>query len=216
MSLCLVQSIAYPPLSSLDNNLGSLVSEPADSLGIIADGDAEAAALLQQYLGGYATLRKFYDLRDEEVNLKKGHKPNLRPVARKKAAAASLLTVIASAADNIQGSLYDETQSAIVQVDGLLALLGEATVFIDRKSALPPPALPGLDILTRCLRANAHTQSLTDSPTPSRNRRPPNRAQAYLLPVRRMSEIDPRCCKRHQAASAAKRLTEEEHQRLDG
>ena len=192
------------------------MSEPADSLATIADLDAEAAVLLQQYLGGYATLRKFYDLRDEEVNLKKGQKPSLRPIARKKAAAASLLTVIASAADNIQGSLYDETQSAIVQVDGLLALLGEAMVFIDRKIAPQPPELPDLDILIRSPRTNAHTQSLTDSPTPSRNRRPPNRARAYLLPMRRMSEIDPRCCKRHQTASAAKRATEEEHQRLDG
>ena len=122
------------------------MSEPADSLASIADFDAEAAALLQQYLGGYATLRKFYDLRDEEVNLKKGQKPSLQPIARKKAAAASLLTVIASAADNIQGGLYDETQRAVVQVDGLLALLGEAMVFVDRTSALTPPEVPGLDI----------------------------------------------------------------------
>lgn len=85
------------------------------------------------YLTGYASLRKFYDLRDEEVNLKQGEKPSLRPFARKKAATTALLAVINSAADNIHGGLYDPESEAIVQVDGLLTLLGEALPFVNRK-----------------------------------------------------------------------------------
>ena len=89
--------------------------------------------MLHTYLTGYATLRRYYDLRDEEVNLKEGEKPTLRPIARKKAAADCLIAVINSAADNIHGGLYDESRGSVVQVDGLLALLGEALVFLDRK-----------------------------------------------------------------------------------
>ena len=88
--------------------------------------------MLHTHLTGYATLRKFYDLRDEEVNLEQGQKPRLRAIARKTAAATALLAVINSAADSIHGGLYDEDRGSIVQVDGLLALLGEAMVFVDR------------------------------------------------------------------------------------
>ena len=102
----------------------------------IAELDSEAAELLQTHLSGYATLRQFYDLRDQEKQLKEGQKPKLRPLARKKAAAAALLAVINSAADNIHGGLYDEHRGAVVQVDGLLVLLGEALVFVDRTSII--------------------------------------------------------------------------------
>ncbi len=88
--------------------------------------------MLHTHLTGYATLRKFYDLRDEEVNLEQGQRPRLRPIARKNAAATALLAVINSAADSIHGGLFDEDRGSIVQVDGLLALLGEAMVFVDR------------------------------------------------------------------------------------
>ena len=91
-----------------------------------------AAEMLHTHLTGYATLRKFYDLRDEEVNLEQGQKTRLRPIARKNAAATALLAVINSAADSIHGGLYDEDRGSIVQVDGLLALLGEAMIFVDR------------------------------------------------------------------------------------
>lgn len=56
---------------------------------------------------------------------------------------AALLAVIDSAADSIHGGLYDEQRGSVVQVDGLLALLGEALVFVDRSSPPKPP--PGLD-----------------------------------------------------------------------
>ncbi|MCJ1476428.1 hypothetical protein MMC13_005094 [Lambiella insularis] len=142
VSLCLVQSIAYPALSSLDKSLRTLITSPRTTLLKTASTDPEAADILQFHLSGYATLRRFYDLRDEEVNLKEGQKPTLRPIARKKAAAAALLTVIASAADNIQGGLYDDQKKTVVQIDGLLALLGEAIVFLDQPTRIL--ALPQL------------------------------------------------------------------------
>ena len=129
----MVQSIAFPSKANLDPTLSSLVNNPRELLALIVERDPKAAELLQFYLGGYATLRKFYDLRDEEIHLQDGDKPTHRPIARKKAAATALLMVIASAADNIQGGLYDEERRAVVQVDVLLALLGEATVFVNRE-----------------------------------------------------------------------------------
>lgn len=136
ISLSLVQSLAFPPISSLDHNLNAFLSSPEKSLDEIANSDPKAAEILHRYLTGYATLRKFYDLRDEEVNLEVGKKPSLRPIARKRAAVVALLAVIDSAADNIHGGLYDEQRGSVVQVDGLLTLLGEAVVFVDRMSPL--------------------------------------------------------------------------------
>lgn len=135
ISLSLVQSIAFPPLSALDQNLRALLFTPEQSVGQLALMDPKAAEMLHTYLTGYATLRKFYDLRDEEVNLAEGQKPRMRPKARKTAAAAALLAVINSAADNIQGGLFDENRGSVVQVDGLLSLLGEALVFVKRMYA---------------------------------------------------------------------------------
>lgn len=94
--------------------------------------DPKAAEMLHTYLTGYATLRKFYDLRDEEIDLEVGQKPAARPNARKVAAATALLAVINSAADNIHGGLFDENRGSVVQVDGLLSLLGEALIFVNR------------------------------------------------------------------------------------
>ena len=98
--------------------------------------NAKAAELLRTFLTGYATLRRFYDLRDEEVRLKDNKKPLMRSHARKTAAATALIAIINSAADNIHGGLYDEKRGAIVQVDGLLALLGEAMLFVNQSDFL--------------------------------------------------------------------------------
>ena len=110
----------------------TLLNAPKGILQTLAATDEEAANLLHTYLTGYATLRKFYDLRDMEIKLQDGETPTLQPIARKKAAAKALLAVIASAADNIHGGLYDESRDAVVKVDGLLVLLGEALVFVNR------------------------------------------------------------------------------------
>lgn len=94
--------------------------------------DPKAAELLHTYLTGYATLRRFYDLRDEDINLAVDQKTTARAKARKIAAATALLAVINSAADNIHGGLFDENRGSVLQVDGLLSLLGEALVFVNR------------------------------------------------------------------------------------
>lgn len=133
-----MQSIAFPPVAALDYNLRAFLLKPEDSLKQLAYFDREASDILHVYLTGYASLRKFYDLRDEEVNLREAEKPSLRPFARKKAATTALLAVISSAADNIHGGLYDPESEAIVQVDGLLTLLGEALPFVNRRQ-LPSP-----------------------------------------------------------------------------
>ncbi|KAL8942822.1 MAG: hypothetical protein Q9216_001437 [Gyalolechia sp. 2 TL-2023] len=132
ISLSLVESKAFPPSVSLDDNLRALVERPKESLAVLANLDPDAAQLLQVQLTGYASLRRFYDLRDEEGRTNQGRNTSLRPMARRKAAISTLIAVINSAADNIHGGLYDPDRAAIVPVDGLLALLGEARVFINQ------------------------------------------------------------------------------------
>lgn len=133
ISYSLVQSRAYPATEELDEQLRSLIKEPKACLSAIAEADDEAARILQFYLSGYATLRRFYEIRDEAVMLKEGQKPRFKPLARRRAAAQALVAVISSAADSIYGGLYDPDRDSAVQVDGLLTLLGEALVFIERK-----------------------------------------------------------------------------------
>ncbi|KAH0564881.1 hypothetical protein GP486_001720 [Trichoglossum hirsutum] len=135
ISYCLVHSAAYPPESELDDKLKTLLASPTDILKGLAESDPVAAQLLATYLSGYATLRKFYNLRDEEVNLSPGEKPKLREMARMREAVAALLAVIASSTDNIHGGLYDEDRGAIVSVDCLMALLGEVSVFVNRPAS---------------------------------------------------------------------------------
>ena len=132
---CLVKSVAYPPLAELDDSLRSLIASPKQALTKLANLDPEAASLLSNHLSGYATIRKFYDLRDEQVLLQEGEKPAHRPKARKRAAANALMVIIASAASSIRGGLYDPEIENVVQVDVLLPLLGEALVFVNRKSS---------------------------------------------------------------------------------
>lgn len=89
--------------------------------------------MLTQHLSGYATIRKFYDLRDEHLHSSaEGSKPTHRPMARKRAAAHALMVIISSSASAIQGGLYDASTETVVQVDVLLPLLGEALVFLNQ------------------------------------------------------------------------------------
>jgi hypothetical protein len=131
ISISLVQSRAYPPISKLDRSLRDLILNPRYAMSQITRIDTDAAEILRVYLSGYATLRKFYEIRDEGIPEDGATKagPSLQ---RRQAAASVLLTVIASAASNIRGGLYDIKSDAVIQVDGLLALLGEAMVFVDR------------------------------------------------------------------------------------
>ncbi|KAF3002490.1 hypothetical protein E8E13_005945 [Curvularia kusanoi] len=129
---CLIKSVAYPALSDLDQSLSSLITSPKQTLTKLAAQDTEAAAILSQHLSGYATIRKFYDLRDEDMLSNNGGNPTARPMARKRAAAAALMVVISSAASSIQGGLYDADIETVIQVDVLLPLLGEALVFLNQ------------------------------------------------------------------------------------
>jgi hypothetical protein len=149
ISLSLVQSIAYPPESELDNYLKRLTTSPQDTLSEISRMDLEAAELLHRMLSGYATLRRFYTLRDDEVQAPKRGKYRTGALARKREAASALLAVIMSSDDNIRGGLYDEERGAVVSVDFLLALLGEAMVFVNQ----PDMGLtaPQIDILLKAI-----------------------------------------------------------------
>jgi len=134
ISFSLIQSTAYPPEAELDEHLQHLITSPKAALTQMSGLDLEAAELLHKMLSGYATIRKFYNLRDAEVTLPKGQKPSFGPIARKLEAASALLAVITSSDDNVRGGLYDEGRGAVVSIDFLLALLGEAMVFVNQPS----------------------------------------------------------------------------------
>lgn len=136
ISYSLVQSRAYPASGELDEQLRALIREPKTCLSAIAGSDEEAASILQFYFSGYATLRRFYETRDEAISLAEGQRPRLKPLARRRAAAQALVAVIGSAADSIYGGLYDPERDSAVQVDGLLALLGESLVFVGGKHTI--------------------------------------------------------------------------------
>ena len=127
ISYSLIQSTAYPPNNELDDHLHRLLTDRNKTLETCAKQDLEAAELLGKMLSGYASLRQFYEIRDGDEN------PLLSstsPINRRRQAAAALVSVIASADDNIRGGLLDNTRDGIVSEDFLLALLGEALVFV--------------------------------------------------------------------------------------
>ncbi|KAJ5180848.1 hypothetical protein N7492_004058 [Penicillium capsulatum] len=136
VSYSLVYSRAFPATADLDPELRSIIKEPKVCLSSIASVDEEAAHILQFYLSGYATLRRFYEIRDEAVGLPEGQRPRFKPLARRRAAGKALAAVISSAADNIYGGLYDPSRDSAVQVDGLLALLGEALAFVNQPTPI--------------------------------------------------------------------------------
>ena len=126
MSLSLIQSLAYPPTDALDERLHAFVTSPKASLAQLAAVDADAARTLSIHLSGYATLRAFYAARDAPAP-----SPSAAATAqRKRAAAPALLAAIASAAAPIAGGLFDATAAAVLPLDGLLLLLGEALALV--------------------------------------------------------------------------------------
>ncbi|KAH7026015.1 uncharacterized protein B0I36DRAFT_365646 [Microdochium trichocladiopsis] len=144
MSISLVESTVYPPENQLDENLRSLLQERTTTLERFAKQDLEAAELLGKMLSGYATLRRFYERRDSIEN------PTGRnSVAKRQQAASALIAVIASADDNIRGGLYDDSRDAVVSEDFLLALLGEASVFIGQSPAVI--TLEQIDVLLKAI-----------------------------------------------------------------
>ncbi|KAI0472644.1 hypothetical protein GGR56DRAFT_651287 [Xylariaceae sp. FL0804] len=143
MSISLVESTAYPQQGELDNCLRALLQERTSTLEDYAKQDLEAAELLGKMLSGYATLRKFYELRDADGSAGR------KSIVHRQQAAAALVTVIASADDNIRGGLYDDTRDAVVSEDFLLALLGEASVFIGQSP--PVVTLEQIDTLLKAI-----------------------------------------------------------------
>ncbi|KAG9679368.1 hypothetical protein KCU99_g1408, partial [Aureobasidium melanogenum] len=155
ISLCLVQSAAFPPQAIIDPQLDALLNDQHATLHQVARQDVAAAQLLASQLSGYATLRRFYDLRDADaakdaaeadVEGDEGaasRKPGmLRPLARKREAARALMAVIESAADSIRGGLYDPEAQSVVQVDALMTLLCEALPLMNQtKQILKTPHL---------------------------------------------------------------------------
>lgn len=142
----MVQSTVYPPEKDLDDDLKDLLRKRTETLERKAKQDLEAAQLLGRMLSGYATLRKFYEIRDgsqiEEISSTKALK-------LKRQAAFALVAVISSADDNIRGGLYDESRDAVVSEDFLLALLGEATVLINQTPAVV--TLEQIDVILKAI-----------------------------------------------------------------
>lgn len=122
-SLCLAQSTSVPQHAAMDATLASLLTFKRSSLNNLAATDALAAAALTSQLSGYATLRRFYDLRDQDLNL--GATTSFKPLERKRQAANALLAIIASASDCIRGGLFDSAVQSVVPVNGLIVLLAE-------------------------------------------------------------------------------------------
>lgn len=148
ISYSLVQSLAYPPEADVDDQLRSFIISPQSTLTDIAVLDIDAAKLLQKSLSGYATLRKFYDLRDGDVYVS-AEQLKLGPLARKRQAAIALITVIDSSSDHIRGGLYDRECGAVVNVDFLLALLGESLRFVGQEDFIL--TAPQIEALLRAI-----------------------------------------------------------------
>ncbi|OAA69801.1 nuclear pore complex subunit Nup85 [Cordyceps fumosorosea ARSEF 2679] len=129
-SYSLVHSTAYPAEKELDDDLRNLLRNRSATLERRAQQDLDAAQLLGRMLSGYATLRKFYELRDEYAQQDAS---SSKALSLRKQAAFALVAAISSSDDNIRGGLYDDTRDAVVSEDFLLALLGEVTVFLGQQ-----------------------------------------------------------------------------------
>ncbi|PFH60291.1 hypothetical protein XA68_11174 [Ophiocordyceps unilateralis] len=140
MAHSLVDSRAFPAEADMDDGLRDLLEKRTETLERRAKQDLEAAQLLGRMLSGYATLRKFYDIRDGKDVL--GDGSSFKAVAAKRQAARALATVIASADDNIRGGLFDPGRDAVVSEDYLLALLGESTALVDADQHGPVAMAP--------------------------------------------------------------------------
>jgi hypothetical protein len=128
ISISLLHSTAMPTRRRMDDKLSALISRDRPALKDLARADLEAGTLLSSYLSGYATLRKFYDLRDQDVN-GTDERP-VKPLERRRQAATAVYAVLKSAADCIPGGLYDPEAESVIPVDGLLVLFGEALPFL--------------------------------------------------------------------------------------
>lgn len=174
ISMSLVRSAVYPPQDALDDQLESLLNDQRNTLHRISKVDLEAAQLIASHLSGYALLRRFYELRDENDDDEDGPRSGLRPMARKREASKAILGLVQSAADSINGGLFDAEADAVVQIDTLLTLLGEALPLLSREctdetatterhadsSPEPKPLVKGQQLMS-LLRAVEDLQTVT-------------------------------------------------------
>lgn len=120
----------------MDEQLRALLHDAKSTLSSVAAVDSEGAGLLQFYFSGYATLRSFYEIRDEGEQSGQAGPSKRRSLARKRAAAKPLVAAIVSAADSIYGGLYDPSRLTAIHVDGLMVLLGEVLGLAECESDL--------------------------------------------------------------------------------
>lgn len=149
ISYSLVQSVAYPPESEMDDHLRKLMNSPRQATVELSRLDLDAADLLYHAFTGYATLRSFYTVRDEYTRTSEGRKFTSLPRVRQSEAIAALLAVISSSSESISGGLYDEESEAVVSIDFLLAFLGEALVFVNNPETLL--SVSHIDVLLRAI-----------------------------------------------------------------
>ena len=123
------------PADTLDPRLDSLLSKQRTALVGLSHADPDAAALLSSSLSGYATVRRAYELRDQDGASSSGAKM-MKPLERKREAAKALVAVIESAADCIRGGLFDPEIESVVPVDALLALLGETLPLLGQQKRI--------------------------------------------------------------------------------
>ena len=152
--LCVIQSRAFPRAADVDETLRAMIDSPGKTVAQLDRVDRRAAELLSLHVSGYGTLRKFYDVRDEEHTSSPPY-DRAPPSTRKEAAAAALVAAIASAADSIHGGLHDSSVDSVIQVDVLLVLLGEALAVVNRKY---PCSLDNLKLVLMSTRTTTHLE----------------------------------------------------------
>lgn len=127
-TISLLHSAAMPSSRTIDAKLKSLIGQDRKALTELGHVDLDAAQLLSSNVSGYATLRKFYDLRDQDALTASGKAP--KSLERHREAANSLFALLKSAADCIPGGLFDPEAETVIPVEGLLALFGESLPFL--------------------------------------------------------------------------------------
>lgn len=142
--------MAYPPRSDLDERMRSFISSPKQTFTSLAATDLDAAQHLSTWLSGYATVRKFYELRDAEVLSRSDETSSQKVLSRKKDAAEALLISVASANHPIRGGLFDPSTEVVIPVDSLLVLLGEALPLLSEESS-PVLSISQLFILLKAV-----------------------------------------------------------------
>lgn len=120
----------------MDGHLASLLSTERTDLLNLATSDPEASTLLAGSMSGYGTLRRFYDLRDQELTSSPDGMAKLKPLERRREAAKALVGAIESASDCIRGGLFDPDVESVIPVDGLLVLLGEVLPLLDQQKRI--------------------------------------------------------------------------------